>query len=151
MKIFLALFLAGFLGIFYLLGPEEIQRFSKNKAISASPGHTPGVADGIETINKKFDAYRLRVKYEVGGKEYRLTTTSTDMAGVQRYLTMPLDVVYDTRNPATATLKRYYDLRRKDETLSHALLPPVVLAMAGALPIAAIPALIIALFRRKKK
>lgn len=151
MKIFLALFLAGLLGIFYLFGPEEFERFTKNKAISASPGYTSGTADGIQTINRKLDAYRLKVKYEVGGKEYRLMTSKTDMAGVGRYLTMPLDVLYDTRNPATATLKRYYDLRMKDETLFLALLPPVALAVGGALPIAAFPALLIALFRRKRK
>jgi hypothetical protein len=151
MKVFFALMALTFLGIFSYFGLEEFERFETNRAISASGGFAPGAADGVETVNKRFGSYKVKVKYEVGGKAYRFATTSTDEAGVRQYLAMPLDVLYDTKNPSTATLRRYYDLRREDETLFQVLVVPAVLAIGAALPVAALVALLTALIRRRRK
>jgi len=151
MKVFFVLLTLLFLGVFSYFGPHEFERFETNRAISASGGFAPGAADGVETVNKRLGSYRVRVKYEVGGKAYWFTTTRTDEAGVRQYLAMPLDVLYDTKNPSTATLRRYYDLRRKDETLFQVLLVPAVLAIGAALPLAALVAIPIAWIRRRRK
>lgn len=150
---FVALLLVVFSGMFYLFGSEEKERVETIASVAGSPGFVRATPDGITKIaGKRRDSYLVHFKYVVDGVAYRTTTTSTDEAGAHRYLAMPVvEVAYDTRKPSVATLRRYYDLRDKRESVGSALLVSGVLSLSLALPIALGVAWPLGWLRRKKK
>ncbi len=149
----IVLLLVVFAGIFYLFGWDEKKRVETVQAISKSPAFTPARLDGVTKIKgKRHDSYLVHFKYEVNGVTYRTTTTSTDEEGARRYASQPnVEVAYDLKNPSTATLKRYYDLRDKRETVGRALFVGGVLSLGMALPITFGIAWPLGWLRRKKK
>ena len=149
----IVLLLVVFAGIFYLFGWEEKERVETNQAISVSPAFTPAKVDGVtKTTGKRSETYRVHFKYEVNGVTYRTSTSSTDAEGVRRYVSEPnAEVAYDSRNPSTATLKRYYDLRDEQETVGRALFLGGILSFGMALPIAFGIAWPLRWLRRRKK
>lgn len=149
----IVLLIAVFAGMFYLFGWDEKKRVETVEAISKSPAFTPAKVDGVtKTKGKRNETYRVHFKYEVNGVTYRTTTTSTDEEGARRYASQPHpEVAYDSRNPSTATLKRYYDLRDKQETVGRALFLGGILSFAMALPITFGIAWPLGWLRRKKK
>ena len=135
---FIALLLVIFSGIFYFFGSEEKERVETMASVAKAPGFVQATLDGItKTAGKRHDSYRVHFKYVVNGVAYRTTTTSTDEAGARQYATEPVvEVAYDTRKPSVATLRRYYELRDKRDTVARALFVAGVLSMGLALPIA---------------
>lgn len=82
------------------------------------------------------ESYFIRYTYEVEGVEYEFRTTYTDQGGVARYLADPKpQVAYSTPNPKVATLKRYFDMRDKNETLFQVLVVVGLLALVISLPV----------------
>jgi hypothetical protein len=149
---FIALLLVIFSGVFYLFGSEEKERVETMTSVAQSPGFVRATVDGVtKTAGKHHDSYRVHFKYVVGGVAYRTTTTSTDEAGARRYTSEPVvEVAYDTRKPSTATLRRYYELRDKRDTVARALFVSGVLSLGLALPIALGIAWPLGWLRRKK-
>lgn len=132
----LVVFLILFLGIFYYFGSEEVRNISSNRQIAQSPGLAPAVYDGMEGGATKRASYRVHFKYLVDGMSYQLTTTPTDKAGAQSYLSEAHQVIYDTRNPSVATLKRYFDLAdRGSGAYFESLVVTAVLALLLSLPL----------------
>ncbi len=140
----LFLFLVIFSITLYLFGYDEVRIFETNQAISASPAYSPAVVSEIVTIKGKKrlfrkaakDKYYIRYNYFVNDDQYEVKTAITDQEGVEAYMSDPEpEVAYATTNPEIATLKRYYDLRRKDQTLFQVLLVVGVLALLISLPI----------------
>lgn len=152
MKLVLLL-LAVFSGMFYLFGWDEKKRVETVEAISQSPAFTPAKVDGVTKITgKRTESYRVRFKYEVNGVTYQTTTSWTDEEGALRYASQPnVEVAYDARNPSIATLKRYYDLRDKRETVGRALFLSGILSLGMALPITIGIAWPLGWLRRRKK
>lgn len=132
----LAVFLALFFGFFYYFGNEEVRSISSHRQIAQSPGLAAAVFDGIEGGSTERASYRVQFKYLVAGTTYRLSTTSTDKAGAQSYLREVHQVIYDTRNPSVATLKRYFDLKSRGENAYfQSLVVTGVLALLLSLPL----------------
>lgn len=142
----LFLFLVIFSITLYLFGYHEVRIFETNQAISASPAYSPAIVSEIVTIKRKKrlfrdakESYYIRYNYFVNDDQYEVKTTITDQEGVDTYLSDPEpEVAYSTTNPEIATLKRYYDLRRKDQTLFQVLLVVGVLALIISLPMSLI-------------
>ncbi|SFU60803.1 hypothetical protein SAMN05216350_103102 [Polaromonas sp. YR568] len=150
---FLALLLLIFSGVFYLFGSEEKERIETMTSVASSPGFAPATMDGMSKISsKRGDSYRVHFKYVVNGVTYRTSTTSTNETGALQYASQPtVEVAYDTRKPSVATLRRYYDLRDKRETVGRALFVSGILSLGIALPIAFGFAWPLGWLRRKKK
>ena len=150
---FIALLLVIFSGLFYLFGSEEKERAETMASVARSPGFARATPDGMTKVSGKHgDSYRVHFKYVVDGVAYRTTTTSTDEAGARRYVTEPVvEVAYDTRKPSVATMRRYYDLRDKRESVGSVLFLSGVLSLGLALPIAFGVAWPLGWLRRKKK
>lgn len=150
---FIALLLVIFSGLLYLFGSEEKERVETMASVARSPGFARATPDGITKIaGKRSDSYRVHFKYVVDGVAYRTTTTSTDEAGAHWYVAQPaVEVAYDTRKPSVATLRRYYDLRDKRESVGSALFLSGILSLGLALPIAFGVAWPLGWLRRKKK
>jgi hypothetical protein len=150
---FLALLLLVFSGLFYLFGSEEKDRVERTSSVAKAPAFVRATMDGMtKTAGKRGDSYRVHFKYVVDGVAYRTSTTSTDEAGARQYAAEPVvEVAYDTRKPSVATLKRYYDLRDKRESVGSALFIAGVLSLGLALPITFGFAWPLGWLRRKKK
>jgi hypothetical protein len=150
---FIALLLVIFSAIFYLFGSEEKERVETMTSVASSPGFVSAKLDGMtKTSGKRRDSYRVHFKYVVDGVAYRTTTSPTDESGALQYAAQPnVEVAYDTRKPSVATLRRYYDLRDKQDSLGRALFLSAVLSLSIALPIAGGFAWPLGWFRRKKK
>lgn len=147
---FLLLLAVVFSGMFYVFGWDEKARVQTLQSIAGSPGFVPAKADGIVKLGKKGDSYHVRFKYEVNGVTYETRSTATDQAGARSYASQPnVEVAYDRRNPSVATLKRYFDLRDKRETVGRALFVGGVFSLLMALPIAFGIAWPLGWFRRK--
>jgi hypothetical protein len=142
MKPFL-LFLVTFSALAYFFGSEDVQRYETIQAISVSPAFaSASVAEVVKVSGRKrlfrdpSESYFVRYNYVVDGVGHEIHTTHTDQGGVARYLSDPKpQVAYSTRDPKVATLKRYYDLSRKDETLFQVLVVVGLLSFVVALPI----------------
>jgi hypothetical protein len=133
---FLLVLAVVFSGMFYLFGWDEKARVQNLQSIASSPGFAPARVDGVTKVGKKSDSYQVRFKYEVNGVTYETRSTSTDQEGARWYTSQPnLEVAYDRRNPSVASLKRYYDLRDKQETVGRALLLGGILSLLLASPI----------------
>lgn len=150
---FIALLLVVLSGVFYFFGSEDKERVETSASIAESPGFVRATMDGMtKTAGKRRDSYRVHFRYVVDGVAYRTTTTSTDEAGALGYASQPLvEVAYDTRKPSVATLRRYYDLRDKQETVGRALFVSGVFSLGLALPITFGLAWPLGWLRRKKK
>lgn len=150
---FIALLLVIFSGLLYLFGSEEKERVETMASVARSPGFARATMEGMtKTAGKRGDSYRVHFRYVVDGVAYRTSTSSTDESGARRYMAEPaVDVAYDTRKPSVATLKRYYDLRDKRETVGRALFVSGVLSLGLALPIALGIAWRLGWLRRRKK
>jgi hypothetical protein len=150
---FLALLLVIFSGVFYLFGSEEKERVDTMTSVARSPGFVRATMDGItKTAGKRRDSYRVHFKYVVDGVAYRTSTSSTDESGALQYASQPsVEVAYDTRKPSVSTLRRYYDLRDKQDSVGRALFLSAVLSLGIALPIALGFAWPLGWLRRKKK
>ncbi len=141
MKI-LFLFFVMFSITVYLFGNDEIRIFETNKAISESPAFAPATVYEVVTIKRKKrlsqdakESYYIRYNYFVNDVQYEVKTTMTDQEGLKAYLSDPEpQVAYSATKPEIATLKRYYDIRRKDETLFQVLLVVGFLALIISLP-----------------
>jgi len=137
MKILLlTLFLA--LPIAYLFGEEEYTRLGQIEEISNTPGFAPAIFEGIiQTESKKSASFRVKYRYEVNGQQYRVTTTPTDQQGALTYVSQQdMQVAYSTRQPSVGMIKRYYDLRNPQDSLTRSLTVTSILAIGLALPIA---------------
>ncbi|MCZ8256498.1 MAG: DUF3592 domain-containing protein [Polaromonas sp.] len=149
---FFALLLVIFSALFSLFGFEEKKRVETMMSIAASPGVAPATMYGITRTLAKSNSYRVQFKYFVDGAAYSTSTSDTDENGARRYAADPaVEVVYDTRKPSVATLRRYYELRDKRESVGRALVVSGILALAIALPAALIIAWPLGWLRRKKK
>lgn len=133
----LILFLVIFSGMFYLFGEEEVTRVANMAAIAKTPGFATAHFVSIEDSgSKKHSSFRVKFRYEVDGKSYLVTTTSTDSNGAASYVEdKNVQIAYSTQDPSIGTLKRYYDLRDPRETMSRAMSVVAVLALGLTLPI----------------
>ncbi len=137
----------------YLFGEEEYTRFTRIEAISKSPGFAPAVVEEVVKIEgKKHTSYRVRYRYEVNGKRFYATTTSTDQQGAMRYIAQQdMQVAYSTRDPAIGIIKRYYDLRNPRETLASSLFITSVFSLGISLPISLVVWWRLGWLKRRKK
>jgi len=149
---FLLLYLALAVPIGYLFGEEEYERISQMQEISKAPAFAPAKFEElITTKSKKIESYRVRFSYVVNGEKYKVISTRTDQQGAMRYITETNQVAYNSRNPSVGTLKRYYDLRRPDETLAQAMFVVSISALLLALPAALLVAWKFGWLKRKGK
>lgn len=150
---FLLLYLAIALPIGYFFGEEEYERCSRMQEISRAPAFAPAKFEELlSSKGKRSESFRVRFSYEVNATRYVVTTTSTDQQGALAYIAdANTQIAYSARNPAIGTLKRYYDLRNPEKTMSEVMLVVAVLALLLALPVALVVAWRLGWLRRKNR